>query len=476
MIKFGTSGFRGIVGESFTKQNIQKICYALCEILKQENKVDKVINVGFDNRFMGNIFARWVCEVFAFNGIKCRLFQHPVPSPLIAFETKNNHIGIQITASHNHYYYNGAKIFLEQGRDSDDEFNNKIAKIANEVQFSKIKTLSFEEAIKQGLIVSVQDIVPYCKSIIEFANPKSFKNNKIKVLINAFHGSTVECIEYIFQQIGIKNYEIMKGEFDPYFEYKVASPYINNLDDQVKKLRNEKFDVGFALDADGDRVSVIDKDGKVYDCNFISAILYYHFIKNKKIKGNFVKNNALTELTAKIAEHFKLKSFNAKVGFKNIAKLLISKENNAIMGAESNGVAISQHIPYKDGLLTIVLMLEILSFENKSIKEIIEKIKEQVNYPCEVLEFAYPLIDDKKAYIMKKIFVDKSLPETPDEIIKVDYADGFKISYKNDYWGVIRFSGTENVVRIFAEMKDKKECCKYIRIYENFIGVDKRQV
>jgi phosphomannomutase len=476
MIKFGTSGFRGIIGESFTKQNIQKIGYAIFKVLKKENKTDKIINVGFDNRFMGKIFAGWICEVLAFNGLKTRLFQYSVPSPLIAFETKNNHIGIQITASHNHYYYNGIKIFLKQGRDSDDEFNNKIMEIANEVDFSEIKTLNLEEAIEQKLVLLVQDITPYCNSIIKFINPKLTKKKKLKVLINAFHGSTVECIKHIFKQIGFKSYEIMKGELDPYFEYKIASPYVNNLDDQVKKLKKEKFDVGFALDADGDRVSFIDKDGKVYDCNFISAILYYYFIKNKKTKGNIVKNTALTELTAKIAEHFKFKAFNANVGFKNIAKILINKESNAIIGVESNGIAINQHIPYKDGLLPIVLMLEILLTENKSIKEIIDEIKQQVNYPCEVLEFAYPITDEKKSEIMNKVFKEKTLPETPDEIINVDYSDGFKISYKNDYWGVIRFSGTENVVRIFAEMKNKKECSKYIQIYENFIGVNKRQV
>ena len=474
-ITFGTSGFRGILGDTFTKQNLQKIAYALCKILKQDQKTDKPINVGFDNRFMGNIFAKYVCEVFAYYGFKLKLFSNPVPSPLIAFETKNAHLGVQITASHNHYYYNGIKLFLEQGRDSDDNFNKRVIKIAEEIDPLKIKTLDFDEAQKQGLIVLTDDIEPYCNSLASFVNLKNIKKKKIKVLFNAFHGSSVESIKLVCEKIGLKNYEIMKANIDPYFDFKIAAPYVHNISDQISKLKKEKFDIGFAFDADGDRVTILDKSGEVYDCNMVSAVLYYHFLKNKNIKANFVKNYALTQLINKISEKYGLKTFNAKVGFKNIAQILIN-EKNMFMGAESNGIAIKEHIAYKDGLLPAVILLDIIATENKSIKQLIENLKIEMNYPCEVLEFAYPITKEKKTEIYNKVFKERIFPETPDKILDVSYADGFKMIFDKGYWGVIRFSGTENVVRIFAEMKNFNECKKYIKIYEEFIGVGKVQI
>lgn len=473
-IRFGTSGFRGIIGDDFTKQNVQKIGYAICQILKQDKKTDKPINVGFDNRFMGIFFARWISEVLAYYGQKINFYFKPVSTPFIAFEAKNSYLGIQISASHNHYYYNGIKLFVDSGRES-DEFNKQVEKIASQIEFPKIKTIDFDEAVKQKLIVLKDDMTSYLNSIASFVNCENIKKKKFKILFNVFYGSSTVFIKGICERIGIKNYEIMKSENDPYFDYKVAAPYVHNLSDQILKMTTGNFDIGFAFDADGDRVTILDKNGEAYDCNMISAVFYYHFIKNKETKGNFVKNIALTGLIDKISAHYGFKTYYAKNGFKYIADVLI-KNNNMLMGSESNGMAITQHIAYKDGLLPAIIMLDILAAGNESIKEIIEKIKKEVNYPCEVMEFAYPITKEKKEEIIKKVFKEKQLPVTPEKIIKTDYFDGCKFNFKNGYWGVIRFSGTENVVRIFAEMKNKKECQRYIKIYENFIGVNQRQV
>ncbi|MDD3397614.1 MAG: hypothetical protein PHR96_03650 [Clostridia bacterium] len=472
-IKFGTSGFRGIVGDDFTKQSVQKIGYAICQILKEDKKMDKPVNVGFDNRFMGIFFAKWISEVFAFYGLKVRFFKNAVSTPLIAFETKNASLGVQITASHNYYYYNGIKVFIEFGRES-DAFNKRIEKIANQIEFSKIRTLDFDKAEKQKLIILTDDLKPYCNSIASFVSCENIRKKNFKVLFNAFHGSSVECIKAVCEKIGIKNYEIMKSNVDPYFDYKVAAPYVHNVSDQIEKMKANNYDIGFAFDADGDRITILDKDGEAYDCNMISAVFFYYFIKNKDIKGNFVKNSALTGLIDKISDKFGLKTYNVKNGFKFIASALI-KNKNMLMGAESNGIAIKQHLAYKDGLLPAIIMLDILSRENKSIKVIINDLKREMNYPCEVLELAYPLTKKKRAEIINKVFIEKKLPLTPNEIIQVSYTNGCKMIYKNGYWGVIRFSGTENVVRIFAEMKNKEECNKYIKIYEDFIGVNQKQ-
>ncbi|MBR5226593.1 MAG: phosphoglucomutase/phosphomannomutase family protein, partial [Clostridia bacterium] len=149
MIKFGTSGFRAVIAENFTKENIQKIAYALTKVFKSED----IVPIGFDNRFMGKEFAKWLSEVLLAYGKKIKFFEVPVPSPLIAFETLNVELGLMISASHNPYIYNGIKIFQRGGRELTSEQNLTLEKIANKIKYSKIKTKSFDVALKEKQVV-----------------------------------------------------------------------------------------------------------------------------------------------------------------------------------------------------------------------------------------------------------------------------------------------------------------------------------
>ena len=471
MIKFGTSGFRGIFAENFTKENIQKIGYALIKYFK--NQLKNPIYVGYDNRFMGEYFAKWIAEVFASSGAKVMFYNKSVPSTLIAYQTKNLNFGVHITASHNPYFYNGIKIFIKNGRESTSEINNKLSQIANKISYAKIKTQNFDKAIENGNIIICEDIKPYCNNIVEIVDKKVIKTQKIKVLFNAMHGSSAECMKYILDKIKV-DYEIMNENVDPFFENMLPAPYEENLKTQIAEMKKGDFDFGFAFDGDGDRVSFLSGDGTFYNCNYISAVIYDYFLKHKKIKGDFVKNCALTELISKIAKKYDQKVFEAEVGFKNIAKTMVENPS-VIMGAESNGIALKDHIMHKDGLLFASIMIEIIAKTNKSIKELVKSIKSEFDFPCEVLEFSYPISEEKKQEIAKKVFIKKELPQTPKQILGVSYKDGCKLIFENGYWGVIRFSGNENVIRLFAEMKNKQECEEYIKIYENFLDIKIRQ-
>ncbi|MDD4816081.1 MAG: hypothetical protein PHQ62_02980 [Clostridia bacterium] len=469
MIKFGTSGFRGVFADTFTKENVQKIGFALTKHFK--NNLSNWVYVGYDNRFMGKQFAMWISEVLVAYGAKVMFYNKSVPSTLIAFQTKNLDFGVHITASHNPYTYNGIKIFLKNGCESTTETNDNISKIANKKPYKKIRTMDFESAVKNGNIAICQDIKTYCNSMLKFAF--KIKQNNPKVLFNAMHGSSVECMEYVLEKSGVK-FKTINQNIDPFFENMLPAPYEKNLQDQINMLKSGDFDFGFALDGDGDRISFLDKDGTFYDCNYVSALFFQFFLKNKKLKGGMVKNCALTELVNKIAKENNCKIFDAKVGFKNVAKAM--QENpDILLGAESNGIAIGKHILHKDGLLSALIMIEIFATYKKSLKEIIADLKKQYKYPCEVAEFAYSITEQKRQEILQKVFANKNLPQTPQPILQAIYDDGAKFVFENGYWAVIRFSGTENVVRIFAEMKNKQECNKYIKIFEDFISVKTRQ-
>ena len=472
MIKFGTSGFRGIMGDNFNKQNLQKIAYAVSKLIKDEKVKTPVIDIGFDNRFMGEFYAKLATEVFVAYGIKINFYENSTPTPAIAYLSKEHTFGVVLTASHNPYYYNGIKIF-KNGGEVLDVYAAKIEEIANAVNFDDIKTLDFETALKKGQICLVKHIEAYEMSVVSFLNKKMLRKRNLKVLFNVMHGNGTVAINKIMKKLGLKNYEIMNANIDPYFEYELPAPYLKNLTAQKQRVIKEKFDLGIALDGDSDRVSFIDNNGEMYDCNYIVPLLYSFLIDNKKMKGGVAHNIAFTSLLSYVVKELGQEEHIAKVGFKNIAEKF--RSTDAIIGAETTGIALKEHVYCKDGILSGLLVLDMLSSCEKNITDLLKEVKKKFNYPCKVYEFAYPITDKKKAEIQKKVFQDRKLPCLSRKIENADYFDGVKFYFDKKYWAEIRFSGNENVVRIFAEMENDKACHKMIAEIEKFIGVSERQ-
>ncbi len=472
MIKFGTSGFRGILGDNYTKESVQRIAYALCEIVKQDEVKDAEIVIGFDNRFMSIDFAKWASEVLA-TAMKVKFYEDPVPTPLISFEAKDTTFGLMLTASHNPYCYNGVKVILRGGRDCDDEYAKRIEKIANKVKYDKIETIRFEDGLKSKKIKIAKDIKKYCDSILSFVDVKKIQKSNLKILANTMHGNGVACIKYLFDKLKL-NYEVMKEDIDPYFERNLPAPYKQNVTDQAKKVTSEKFDLGVAFDGDSDRFALISSSGRYFDCNFVGAVLYYYLIKVKGYKCAITKNYALTSLMAKLAESFGENCYQSRVGFKNVALSLL--ETDSLIGVESNGVAFKPHSLIKDGPLVAVLLIDAICAIGKSFDEILFDIQKAMNYKSEIVEYNYVLSDEQKAKLQDIVFVQKKTPKVSGRKIKeVNYDDGCKVIYDDGYWGMFRFSGTEKIIRIYAEMKKLKEWEALVDAYAKFLGVKERQ-
>ncbi|MBO4412924.1 MAG: hypothetical protein J5779_02815 [Clostridia bacterium] len=469
MIKFGTSGFRAIMGENFTKENVLKIGYALSEYFKNEKTKKPTVVIGYDNRFMSDMFAKWMTEVLASKKIKVTLYSKSVPSPLISFMTKDFDLGVMITSSHNPYYYNGVKIFKKPAKEVDDEFTSKIEVWANEN--INIQTKSFDEYLKTGEITLTDNIQEYCNHILSFIDVNKTKKLKFKILYNAMNGNCTECFEYIFNKMKIK-YEGMNTEVDPYFRHMLPSPYKKNLTDQMEKLKKEKFDFGVALDGDSDRISILDSKGNFIDGNFILPVLYYYFKKYKNYQGGLVKNTALSNLSFKLAKYFGEECYNAKTGFKNIGKIL--DNTSAFLGGESNGIAFKEHVKSKDGIVATALLIDMMAESGKTIDEVLKEIQNLVKFKSKVVEYAYPITAKQKQEIMKLLSVKKKSPNL-DKIVNINFDGEYRINFENDYWATIRFSGTENVVRIFAEQENLKNCEEVVLSLEKFIGVSVRQ-
>ena len=472
MIKFGTSGFRGIIGENFNKENVQRVAYALAMLISKEKIEKPIIDVGYDNRFMGDFFAKWVIEVLISYKIDVNFFEKSLPTPVIGFISKKHTFGIVLTASHNPYYYNGIKI-IKDGGEIPDSFAQKIEKIANAVKFSKIKTTAYEDGISQKKICLVNNYEDYIKSVLSYINKKSICDYNPKILFNSMHGNSSMVIKEICKKIGFKNYEIMKESIDPYFEHGLPAPYLKNLTDQAKRVKDEKFDLGLALDGDSDRITCIDKSGEIYDCNYILTALFNYLVKEKKFEGGVVHNTAFTNLLSLVAKANDRADYVAKVGFKHISEIF--KNTDAFIGGETNGIALKNHLFGKDGVLGAFLLIDLISYYRKNFKEILSSIEKKYHFKGKVIEFAYPITLKKKEEITDLVFIKKELPLMDRKLISCDYSDGVKYIFENGYWAMIRFSGNENVVRIFVEAENEKNCLRDISKLENFINVKERQ-
>ena len=452
MIKFGTSGFRGIIGDNFNKENLYKLGYAL-KVLNNKLQLKK-ITLGYDNRFLSVQFLKWFLEAFYSENIDIVFYSRSVPSPLISYESKNNNLGIIITASHNPYEYNGIKIFLN-AQEPSSEIALDIENLANSINYEDISFIPFNEIQKKKNFKFSTSIENYSNSVLNLIDKEKINKN-IKVCYNNMYGSALECARYIFDKLGLEKVKILNDNIDPYFNFRLPAPYENNLTEQVEFIVKNNYDIGFAVDGDGDRFTAIDKSGKIYNCNYIMAIMYYYFLKYKNYKGDIVLDVAITGLINKIAEKFNFKALDSVHGFKNIGNNILN--SSAFMGGESNGIAFKEHLLTKDGIVTIPILLEILSQTKMSLTELVELLEKELNYKSVLKEVNFNLTLKEKENLNKQIFIDKKVPELKDNIIKISYFDGLKITFENNYWLCIRFSGNENVIRVFIEQDTEKHC------------------
>lgn len=467
-IKFGTGGFRAVIGDDFNKLNAQKICQAISNIINKNNLTKKVC-VGYDNRFMSETFAVWCSEVFAGNGIEVELFDSATATPVCMYATKVNgyDYGIMITASHNPYMYNGIKVFVREGRDASLEDTALIEKeilLTQNINFAEYKNVLGSKII---LVNYIEAFVNSIISLLELDNC----GKGLNVVFDCMYGSSASEIELLASKIGLKNYTILNKERDAFFGFIAPAPNEKNIDNLKLAVKNRGAKIGFALDADGDRLAVVDERGRFIDNNSILAISYYFLVKYVGKKGDAVKNVATSNLLNKVAEKFGYICREVPVGFKYVSSAL--SEFNAVVGGESSGgLAIQGHIWGKDSLIAICLCLKAMSVLNKSFGEIYDEVLTFVGgYNCEICDKQYYYSVEKKKQIDCMLFEYNKTPEHRYEVDSIVFKDYIKVYYKNGNWSLIRFSGTEPILRIFAEAESKETALKLIEDWEKLLGL-----
>ena len=475
MIKFGTGGWRAVIGDEFTKENIQKLAKALAMKMQDEDVTDKGICIGYDRRFLSKEAVKWSCEVFAQEGIKCYFVNRSSPTPLIMHYVMSHELpyGMMVTASHNPALYNGIKIFTAGGRDANEVQTKEIEGYLALVEKAwekghKIETMDYDKALKEELVVEFYPFNEYIDNIIKAINIDAIKDKGLRIALDPMYGVSQTSLKTILS-IARCELEVINDRHDTLFGGKLPSPSAATLRTLQNYVIDRGLDIGIATDGDADRIGVIDDTGRFLHPNEILVLLYYYLVKYKGWTGPVVRNIATTHMLDIVANNFGEKCYEVPVGFKHISSKM--QETNAIIGGESSGgLTVRGHINGKDGIYAAALLVEMIAVTGKKLSEIAKDIHEEFGV-LYMVEGDYKFSQRKKDEIYDILLVQKQLPPLDMEIDHVSYLDGCKIYFKNGDWIIARFSGTEPLLRIFCEMKSEEAAEGLRDKFAEFLGI-----
>ncbi|TRN23063.1 phosphoglucomutase/phosphomannomutase family protein [Vibrio furnissii] len=470
MIQFGTGGWRAFIGEEFTKDNVRLVAQAVANIINHEQVADSGFVIGYDRRFLSDKAGRWFAEVLAGNHITVSFIDKFVPTPVVMYKAKamNCAYSACITASHNPADYNGIKVFIQGGRDADEVITHKIEQQVGTLTASDVRSEDFDQAVANGRIQVINPMNEFVDSIIDFIDIEAIKRANLRVLIDPMFGVAKNALQTVLIS-GRCDVDVINDGKNPDFGGLMPSPNAATLYRLQHLVKDEGYDIGIGTDGDADRLGIIDEKGHFIHPNEVLLLLYYYLLEYKGWKGSVVRNIATTHLLDKVAADHGEKSFEVPVGFKHISSQM-EADDSLIGGESSGGLTIRGHIKGKDGVFASSLLVEMISVTGKKLSELLSEIYNRYGY-------AYTAEGDckfkpaQKAELYSKLYVEKQLPEFEFEVEKVSYEDGAKVYFRNGGWVIARFSGTEPLLRIFAEMHDKDTAERVLQQMKQFLSL-----
>ncbi len=472
MIAFGTGGWRGIIGRDFTYDNICLVAQALCDMILQDGKQDKPVMIGFDRRFLSFDAAQWVAETLCGNGISVWFMKRTAPTPLVMHTVQEQglHFGVQVTASHNPSTYNGIKLIVEGGRDASEEVTGRMEQLVANIlsEGRKPGTMPFALAEEQGLITYPKNpFNRFIDSIQARIRMDLIRERGPRILFDPMHGSGAYPLMVLLYTARC-TVDNINFERDAYFGGHTPAPSLISLEELRHKVVSRGYDLGIAFDGDGDRLGIIDKSGRYITADEILVILYYYLHEHRGWKGPVVRNLSTTHMLDKLAATFGETCYEVPVGFKHISQKI--EETNAVLGGESSGgLTVRGHIPGKDSVYAAALLVEALCALGQSPSDILDELYQKLgaHYTAEAnLSFTQA----EKAALQKVMMDGCLVPQFPQSVSRVSNQDGCKVYFADDSFVVCRFSGTEPLLRLYAEAPVKAQADEYIQRYRQHIA------
>jgi phosphomannomutase len=474
VIEFGTSGWRAVLSEDFTFENVRKLAHAIAGHVKEhplfgfhsndyhefigegESKESPLVVIGHDPRFQGEAFALEVAQVLAAAGVRSILAQSDTPTPVVAWAVLDHKAvgGIVITASHNPSHYNGIKWTPFWGGPATVDVTDDMERRSSIYGHQNVRMMEYDKAVRDGWISHKDLSGSYFKQLKKIIDVKKLKNSKLKIGVDSMHGAARGYMRPFLESIGIQA-EGLNENRDVLFAGHSPEPSSEKLEELRALMKKKKLDIGLACDGDADRFGVLDSGGVWISANEVVGLSLYHLIKNKGMSGGVARSLMTSHFVDAIAKKNGLRVRETPVGFKHIGELL--RHGDFLLGGEeSGGLSIHGHVPEKDGILACLLMAELVAFEKKPLAKIRDGLFKELGAFHNVrLNF------ELESPAMAKDLRDRLTQKPPltlagTSVWRIDHTDGFKFILKDGRWLGMRLSGTEPVVRMYAEASDPK--------------------
>jgi alpha-D-glucose phosphate-specific phosphoglucomutase len=459
-IRFGTDGWRAVISDTFTFNNLRLVAQAIADYVQNEgaNGREPEVVVGFDTRFLSDRYATEVARVMAGNGIVAWLTRADAPTPAISYSVleKQAAAGVMITASHNPPRYNGIKLKAAYGGAASPQQARRVEHYLEkaEAQARGPNIMDYERALDQGLIRRFDPVWAYYEHLGKLVDLDIISSGELRVVADAMYGSGRGCIGEILSRTRCQVHEI-RGEMNPGFGGIHPEPIAQFLNALVAAIGVYHADVGLATDGDADRIGAVNAQGGFVDPHHIFALALRYLVERRGWTGMVVKTVSTTMMVDRLAASYGLPLKETPVGFNYIADHML-QDDVLIGGEESGGIGIKGHIPEGDGILMGLLLLEIMAEAGAPLHELVAKLQQvagPVRYARTDLRLRHPVV--------KKDMVSRLANDAPATIggvsvQQVETLDGVKYRLQDDSWLLVRPSGTEPVLRVYAEAPDEQ--------------------
>jgi len=463
-IKFGTDGWRAVIAEDFTFANVARVAQATADFWSANPVAgtDRKVIIGYDRRFFSDRFAQTTAEVFAGNNFQVVLTPEPTPTPSVSFAVKQLRAvgGVMITASHNPPIFNGFKLKSHYGGSSDSDTCKAVESFLD-------KNPPALRTPHSALRISIQDVRPAhyaaLKKLVDF---KLIAKSKLRFAHDALFGVGAGCFEQLLAGTTCKvttlnaKHDVLFGGINP-------EPIEKNYGPTQKYLRAHPHDICLVTDGDADRVGGMDGHGNYLTTHQIICLLLHHFIVNRKGRGRVVKALTTTSMVDKMCAAYGLPLVETGVGFKYICAEML--KGGVLLGAEeSGGIGFPGHIPERDGIAAGLMLLELLATEKVSVNRLIANLEKQFGpHHYGRIDTHYPL--EKRAALMEFLKANPPAKLLRSPLADVKTFDGVKLVAEDSSWLMLRGSGTEPVLRIYAEAKSDADARKLLQLGESLL-------